>query len=128
MPIELILMRHCASHLAMPMFVAGSDENLLFYNEPAEALLGRRYDEAGEMPLEELPTMFQLTGEDGSPLPLDVFPLSIALRQRRPAHRRLRYRALDGVWRRVEITAFPLEGQGGRHLGAVAIFWEAEGE
>lgn len=127
-PIELILMRQCASHLAMPMFVAGSDENLLFYNEPAEALLGRRYDEVGEMSLEELPTMFQLTAEDGSPLPLDAFPLGIALRQRRPAHRRLRYRALDGIWRRVDVTAFPLEGQGGRHLGAVAIFWEADGE
>jgi hypothetical protein len=26
---------------------------------------------------------------------------------------------------RLEATAFPLEGQGGRHLGAVVIFWEA---
>jgi hypothetical protein len=31
----------------------------------------------------------------------------------------------DGVWRKIEVTAFPVEGQGGRHLGAVAIFWEA---
>jgi PAS domain-containing protein len=127
-PIELILMRQCASYLAMPIFVAGSDEKLLFYNESAEALLGKRFDEAGEMPLAELPTMFQLTAEDGSPLPLDDFPLGIALRQLQPAHRRLRYRALDGTWRTVEVTAFPLEGQGGRNLGAVAIFWESENE
>lgn len=126
--IELILMRQCASYLAMPMFVAGSDENVLFYNESAEALLGRRFDEAGGMSLEELPTMFQLTAEDGSPLPLDAFPLAIALRQRRPAHRRLQYRALDGILRKVEVTAFPLEGQRGRHLGGVAIFWEVGGE
>ena len=124
--IELILMRQCASYLAMPIFVAGSDENLLYYNEPAEALLGRRLEEVGEMPLEELPTMFRLTAEDGSPLPLDAFPLGIALRQRQPNHRRVRYQALDGTWRMVDVTAFPLEGQGGRYLGAVAIFWEVE--
>jgi len=37
--IELILMRQCASYLAMPMFVAGSDENLLFYNEIVRLLV-----------------------------------------------------------------------------------------
>jgi hypothetical protein len=25
------------------------------------------------------------------------------------------------------VTAFPVEGQGGRLLGAVALFWEVEG-
>ncbi len=125
MPIELILLRQWASYMAMPMWVAGTDENLLFYNEPAEALLGRRFDEAGEMPLGELPGMFQISREDGSPLPLEVFPLAVALRDRQPAHSPVRYMALDGVWRTVEVTAFPVEGQGGRHLGAVAIFWEA---
>ena len=126
--IELILLRQWASYLAMPIFVAGSDENLLFYNEPAEVLLGRRFDEAGEMPLQELATLFQTTAEDGSPLPAEALPLGIALRQRRPAHRRLRFRALDGIWRTVEVTAFPLVGQGDQHLGAVAIFWEVESQ
>ena len=125
--IELILMRQLASYLSMPIFVLGTDEKLLYYNEAAEVLLGRRYDEAGEMPLEELSRTFQTTAEDGSPLPPDALPLGIALRQRRPAHVRFRYQALDAVWRTVEVTAFPLEGQGGRHLGAVAIFWEIDG-
>jgi hypothetical protein len=31
---------------------------------------------------------------------------------------------LDRVRRVIEITAFPLDGQSGRRLGAVAIFWE----
>ena len=126
--IELILLRQLASYLAMPIFLADSDENLLFYNEPAEVLLGRRFDEAGEMPLAELSTLFQTAAEDGSPLPPEELPLGIALRQRRPSHRRLRYRALDGVWRTVEVTAFPLQCQDGRHLGAVAIFWEVSNE
>jgi hypothetical protein len=33
---------------------------------------------------------------------------------------------LDQVRRHIEVTAFPLIGQAGRHLGAVAIFWEVK--
>jgi len=124
--IELILMRQCASHLAMPIWLMGPDGNLLFYNEPAESILGRRFDEAGEMPGKLLSTLFQTTAEDGSPLEAEDLPLNIALREHRPAHLWMRILGLDGVWRRIEVTAFPLEGQEGRHLGAVAIFWEAD--
>ncbi len=124
-PIELILTRQWSSYLTMPVFVAGADGELLFYNEAAEALLGRRFDEAGAMPLAELSEMFEIiSDEDESPLTPEGLPLGIALFEHRAAHRRIRFRGLDGVWRRVDVTAFPLEGQGGRHLGAVALFWE----
>ena len=126
--IELILMRQCASHLATPIWLMGPDGSLLFYNEPAEPILGRHFDEVGEMPGEVLSPMFQTTAEDGSPLEAEDLPINIALRERRPAHLWFRIRGLDGVWRRIEVTAFPMEGQGGRHLGAVAIFWEADNE
>lgn len=128
MPVELILLRQCASHLAMPIWLMGENGDLLYYNEPAEPILGRRLDEAGEMPGEVLARMFQTTAEDGSPLDADDLPVNIALRERRPAHRWMRIRGLDGAWRKIEVTAFPVEGRGGRHLGAVAIFWEAHGE
>jgi hypothetical protein len=35
-------------------------------------------------------------------------------------------KGLDGEWRNLEVTAFPIEGVGKRHLGAVAIFWESQ--
>ncbi len=124
--IELILMRQCASYLAMPIWLMGPDGELLYYNEPAEPILGQRFDEAGSMPGEVLSSMFQTTAEDDSPLEADDLPINIAVKERRPAHLPFRIRGLDGVWRRIEVTAFPIEGQGGRHLGAVAIFWEAE--
>ncbi len=124
--IELILLRQWASYMATPIWIADSDENLLYFNEPAEAILGLRFDEAPELTLEELPAYFQLTTEDGTPLLWEAFPPTVALRDHRPSHRRLRGRGRDGVWRTVEVTAFPLAGQAGRNLGAVAIFWEVE--
>ena len=122
--IELILLRQWASHMNLPIWVTGLNGDLIYYNEPAETLLGVRYDEAGEMPLAELSDMFRIAAEDGTPMPPEEIPLAIALRESRPCHRRLRYRGLDGTWRDVELTAFPFEGEGRRPLGAVAIWWE----
>jgi PAS domain-containing protein len=122
--IEVILMRQLASYLAMPIFLVDPAGNLVFYNEPAEALLGHRYEETGEMPLAEWAQLFQPTSEDGLPLPPEALPLVIALRQHRAAHLAFQIHGLDGVHRKIEVTAFPLDGQGGCHLGAVAIFWE----
>jgi PAS domain-containing protein len=123
--LALILLEQWASHMMMPIWVANQDEVLIFYNEAAEALLGLPFAEAGDMPLGALPTMFNLIADDGSPLSLDVFPLTLAHRKRRPSHGRVRYQALDGVSRRVDVTAFPITWRGGQDLGAVAMFWEA---
>ncbi len=125
--IEVILMRQCASYLATPVFMLDADGRFLFCNEPAEALLGRRFDPAGEMRLEELLTLLETANGDGSPVAPDTFPLGAACHDRRPASRVLRYRGVDGNWRTAEVTAFPIQGQEGRHLGAVAMFWEMDG-
>jgi len=124
--IELILMRQLASHLVMPIFVVDPEGNLLFYNEPAERLLGRRFDEAGPMPLAEWSTGFTQRDEAGATVRAEDLPLAVALREHRPAHRTLWITGDDGVARHLGITALPLEGAGGRHLGAVAFFWSLD--
>jgi PAS domain-containing protein len=125
--VELILMRQLASYLAVPIFLVDPHGTLLYYNEPAERLLGRRYDETGEMPLAEWSTAFTPTADDGTPLPPDTLPLAVAVQKRTATHRNMRIRGADGIPRRIAVTAFPLEGQGARLLGAVAIFWEQQG-
>ena len=122
--IELILMRQLASSLAMPIFLVDSSGNLLFYNEPAEQLLSSRYDETGEMTMKEWSNLFVPIGEDGSPLPGEALPLNIALHKHRAAHLAFWIKGLDGVSKKIGATAFPLQGQGARLLGAVGIFWE----
>jgi len=126
--VELILMRQCASHLSMPIFIVDRGGHLIYYNEPAEALLGRPFDDAGDMSVTNLASLFDTSDEDGRPVPSDQLPLGIAMTQRRPAFKRIRFTALDGTERLVEITALPLEGQGGHWLGSVAFFWEAHQE
>ena len=122
--VEIILMRQLASYLAMPILLFGPTGTLLFYNEPAEAIAGLRFDETGEMALEEWFSHVQLMAEDGSPLPLEERPSVIALQQRQASHRVFWMIGADGVRRKLAATGFPLDGQGGRHLGAVVILWE----
>jgi hypothetical protein len=125
-PIEIILLRQWASHMATPIWIAGTRGELLFYNEPAEELLGRRFDEAGAMRLRDLPKIFETTTPDGTPISDSDLPIGKALRERKPAHLRVRITALDGKSRMLDITAVPLIVQGGAYLGALAMFWEAD--
>jgi PAS domain-containing protein len=125
-PIQVILMRELADHLATPIFVVDAAGDLLFYNEPAERLLGSRFDETGKLPFAEWSTMFTPTNADGTPIRADELPLAIAVQQRRPAQGEMWIRGLDGERRGLIVTAIPLQGQWGEHLGAAAIFWEAE--
>ena len=126
-PIEVILLRQWSSYLGLPVFIMGESGALIFYNEAAESLLGRRFEESGPIDLDELSVLFVTTAEDGSPISSAELPIGVALLSRIPAHRRLRIQALDGVSRLIDVTAFPITGHGGRHLGAVAMFWEVQG-
>ena len=121
--IGLILMRQLASGIAVPMFIADQNGDLLYFNEPAEVLLGRQFDDVGDLPLAEQREMFALRDDSGNPLPPDQPPLVVALRERRPVHRRLWMRSLDGRDHAIEVTAFPLLGGGGHLIGVVAMFW-----
>jgi PAS domain-containing protein len=123
--IEVILARHLAECLAMPIFIVNPDGDLIFFNEPAEAILGVNYNETGVMPAKEWATMFEPVDRDGKLLPPEELPLMIALSKRHPAHKLFWIRSKDGVSREIEVTAFPLMGQAERFLGAVAIFWES---
>jgi hypothetical protein len=121
---EIILARQFASTLNMPVFLVDPAGNLLFFNEPAEPILGKRFEEIGEMPAAEWSTVFTPLDLDGAPLSPEALPLMITLTEHRPAHRTFSIVGLDHVQRKVDVTSFPVIGVGDRVLGAVAIFWE----
>lgn len=122
--VEVILVRQLASYLAVPIFVVDPAGTLIYYNEPAEGLLGRRFDDTGEMPVDDWSTSFSPTDAAGDIIEPAGLPLVRALADQRPAHGRFFIRGLDGVRREIDVTAIPLIGQSGRRLGAMAVFWE----
>jgi PAS domain S-box-containing protein len=121
-PIELILIRHLASRLAVPVFVVDRAGDLVFFNEPAEAVLGERFEEIRSMPFDDWTTAF--LPSDDQAIAVDDLPLVVALRRGVPAHRTFGIQAADGARRTIEATAFPLLATGGDIVGAVAMFWE----
>ncbi len=125
-PIELILMRELADELATPIFVVNGAGDLEFYNEPAEVLLGQRFEETGPMTVEQWATAFQPLAVDGEPLAPDDLPLVVALRDGHAAHETFDIRGLDGAIRRLEATAIPFVDSTGTLVGAAALFWEIE--
>ena len=123
--IELILARQLAECLAMPVFLTDTEGNLLFYNEPAESILGRRYEDAGEMHVNEWGTMFKNKDDDGNPIPPEELPLVKTLHNQLPYHKTFWIDSLQGKAERISVTSYPIIGRTENFLGAVAIFWRS---
>ena len=77
-PIQIILTRQLAGYLSVPTFLVDPNGTLLFYNEPAEVLLGRRFDETGAMPAEEWSTILAPVDHEDQPIPPAELALMIA--------------------------------------------------
>jgi PAS domain-containing protein len=122
-PIEVILNRQLADCLAIPVFITDTAGNLIFYNEPAEEILGKRYEDTGEMPVETWSTIFNTKDDDGNPLPPDSLPLVKTLRDQVPYFMTFWIESLKGDAERISVTSYPIIGRAGRFSGAVAIFW-----
>lgn len=124
-PIELILARNLLSSLSTPAFLVDAGGEIIFYNEGAGVLLGRRFEESGTMPAHEWTATFGPFGSDGKPIPFDRLKITQALRGNSPAHARFTIRALNGSQHRIELSALPIVGAGGFH-GAIVVFWPTE--
>jgi len=126
-PIEIILTRQLAEYLSVPLLLVDSNGDLLFFNEPAESILGRRFEDTGRMPPAEWSRMVSVVDEQGQPVAPGDLPLMITLATRLPAHRRLCL--VDGAHgsRAIEVTAIPIAGLHGDFLGAAALFWVLPG-
>jgi PAS domain-containing protein len=124
-PIEMILGRQFADSMSMPVFLVDTEGTLVFYNEPAESILGLRFGETGSMRVEEWSTVFTPTDIDGKPLPPEGLPLVQTLTNKKPAHGSFYIKNLKGESHFITVTSFPLEGRPDRFLGALALFWNS---
>ena len=122
--IQIILARQLASCVAMPILLVDAEGTLIFYNEPAEALLNQRFEETGEIPADEWNRLVTVADEQRNPVLPENRPMMTALLQRRPVSRTIWTRNGESQWRHLQVTAFPLVGEGGHLLGVMNIFWE----
>lgn len=121
-------MKQVAGLLSVPVFLVDASGDLVYFNEPAEAILGYRYEESPELAVEQWGAMFSPTADEGQRVAPRDLPLAVALERGRPVQGALAIRGRDGVPRSILIEAIPLLGHGGRTLGGLAFFWEPDGE
>ena len=123
--VELILARNLLSTITTPGFLIDEAGVLVFYNEAAGVLLGRRFEEAGKMAPEEWGATWGPFGRRGKPIPLEELPLTVALRQGRPAYSTFTIKSLSGEEHEIEAAALPIVNTEGT-AGAMVFFWTAE--
>lgn len=121
--IELILARQWAGLLALPIVIIDQERTVVYYNEPAEIVLGRRFDEAGPIPWTAWSTSFDLTTEEGDPLPVEELPLLAALIEVQPISRTIGMRSLTGTRRNIRNIGIPLLTREDGVRGVIGIFW-----
>ena len=124
--IEIVLNRQLADCLSIPVFITDTTGNLIFYNEPAEEILGKRFEETGEMPVTEWGTVFKPMDENGAPMPPEELPLVKTLQDAFPYHKEFWIESLKGINQKISVTSYPIIGRAGKFLGAVAIFWKSK--
>jgi PAS domain-containing protein len=126
-PLELILARNLLSSLSTPAILVNQPGDMIFYNEAAGMLLGRRFEETGAMSAQAWGEEFGPFDDEGRPIPLEERPLTTALRHNRARHARHLIRSATGTEHLVEASGVPLIGEDG-FLGGMIFFWPAEGE
>ena len=123
-PIQLILARQLASSMATAIMLFDADGNLVFYNEPAEPILNTRFDETGEIGVNEVLNIVAAADEDRKLLSREERPGWVARLERRPITRTIWMSCNGGAWRRLQATAVPIIAEQGEMHGVMQFFWE----
>jgi PAS domain-containing protein len=121
-PLELIIARNLLTSIITPALLVGEEGQLLFFNEAAGAMLGRRFEDTGTLSSSEWTGKFGPFGPDNLPIPYDEIPATIAVRHQRAFQWTFRICVAGNHYTDVEASTIPIVGQGGSS-GAVVIFW-----
>ncbi|MEO6288633.1 MAG: hypothetical protein ABIO76_01860 [Ginsengibacter sp.] len=124
--IEIILNRQLADCLSIPVFITDPGGTLIFYNMPAEEVLGERFEETGEMPVEKWSVIFKPMDEMNNPIVPDELPLVKTLKNFLPYHKSFYIKSLQGNIEKIALTSYPIINRENKFLGAVAMFWKVK--
>lgn len=122
--IEIILSRQLADCLTVPVFLVDPEGTLIFYNEPAEIVLGKKFQDTGPMPVGDWGTSFFPHDGEGNDIPPEELPLVQTIQNKVPAHKTFWIKSLNGKSTRISVTSIPIIGRSKNFSGAMAIFWD----
>ena len=123
-PLPLILARELASNVATPFLVLDADGTLVFFNERAEQIIGSTASELGDLTEDEWRALLQVERLDGTPVPSEETPSSVARRECRPVLDTLVYTRQDGHRMKLVVMAVPLLAHTDDLAGVFLVFWE----
>jgi PAS domain-containing protein len=124
-PVELILARNLISTVALAAFLVDTEGVLVFFNDPAGELIGRRFEEVGRLQPDQWASEFGPFDEFGQLVPTGDMPLTVALRQGLPAHDRFHVNVRGDELVEVDVSALPLTAADG-FKGAIVVFWRTD--
>ena len=103
-----ILARNLIAATVTPAFVCDDRGAVTFFNEACARLIGRRFEESGRQTPDER-TENRPVNEHGEPVSGERLPLTVALREHRPAVGRFLIKTDAGTTQEVEALAVPLD-------------------
>jgi PAS domain-containing protein len=124
--LELIHARNLLSSVATPAFLVDSAGDIVFFNDAAASILGRRFEETGPISHDEWRTTIGPFDENGQPVPFERLALNVALRRGEAGHLRQQIREADGAMHQVEVSAVPLVATTGGFRGAIVFLWSVD--
>jgi hypothetical protein len=107
------------------MYLIDAEGTLVYFNEAAELMLGKRYAEVGPITALEFGSMVDAAYLDGTPMRRRDSPAGVAFYRHEPSHQTLLATTLDGTRAQFEVTAYPLFGHVGDMHGVLCVFWQA---
>ncbi len=126
-PLEMILARNLLSALSTPALLLDGPGRIVFFNDAAACLIGKRFEETGPISHEQWRASVGPFSADGEVIPFRELPLTGDLRGGHAGHQRHLLRPADTDHLvEFDVTGLPIVATGGGFRGAMVFFWRAE--
>lgn len=120
--IELILSRQLSEYLAVPMALIDHDGKMVYFNEAAGFILGKQFDENGEIDLRDWNGRFFNNETFSDSMDLHEIPFFKVLSVRHLLQGEYSMRNFEEINQKLMIVCVPLVGLAQRELGALIFF------
>jgi PAS domain-containing protein len=124
----MILARNLLSALSTPAFLVDVPGQIIFFNDAAGVLFGRRFEETGPISHDDWREAVGPFDEQGASIPFMDLPLTRALRKGVAGHHKHLLRPAAGEQLvEFEVSGVPIVATGGGFRGAMVFFWSSNG-